>query len=141
MSRVLTGDVGRAGREIRGIREPTCRVIILSCGAGEFWLAAAVAAGRAGWPGPGGAGTGRSRAAAGSGGGGLRPRPRTRLSRVLYPVSRRQRGKRMSETISASAEDETMPAGPAAALSHSRDDRPGPVADLRRVGINPNFWY
>jgi renierapurpurin 18,18'-hydroxylase len=45
----------------------------------------------------------------------------------------------MSETLSES--DETMTAGPATRLSHSCDRRPEAVTDLRRVGINPNFWY
>jgi renierapurpurin 18,18'-hydroxylase len=45
----------------------------------------------------------------------------------------------MSETLSA--QDETMPAGPATSLGRSPDRRSEAVTDLRRVGINPNFWY
>jgi renierapurpurin 18,18'-hydroxylase len=45
----------------------------------------------------------------------------------------------MSEVLSA--EDEATQAGPAAAPSRLPDLRSGAVADLRRVGINPNFWY
>jgi renierapurpurin 18,18'-hydroxylase len=37
--------------------------------------------------------------------------------------------------------DETMSAGSEVVPSHARDLRPGAVTDLRRVGINPNFWY
>jgi renierapurpurin 18,18'-hydroxylase len=45
----------------------------------------------------------------------------------------------MSEILSA--EDEMMPAGLAAAPGRLPDLRSGAVADLRRVGINPDFWY
>jgi phenylpropionate dioxygenase-like ring-hydroxylating dioxygenase large terminal subunit len=45
----------------------------------------------------------------------------------------------MSETLSA--QDETRQAGPEAEPSRFPDLRSGPIADLRRVGINPNFWY
>ncbi len=45
----------------------------------------------------------------------------------------------MSETLSA--EEETTPDGSAAVRGRSRDLRSGAVTDLRRVGINPNFWY
>ena len=45
----------------------------------------------------------------------------------------------MSDTLSA--ENETMPAGDADVPGHSRELRSEPVTDLRRVGINPNFWY
>ena len=45
----------------------------------------------------------------------------------------------MSETLSA--EDETRQAGPEAEPSRFPDLRSGSIADLRRVGINPNFWY
>jgi renierapurpurin 18,18'-hydroxylase len=45
----------------------------------------------------------------------------------------------MSETLSA--EEATMLAGSATNSEHSSDHRPGASADLRRVGIDPNFWY
>ena len=45
----------------------------------------------------------------------------------------------MSETLTA--EDEALPARPAIGLDRSCAQRPEAVADLRRVGINPNFWY
>jgi phenylpropionate dioxygenase-like ring-hydroxylating dioxygenase large terminal subunit len=46
----------------------------------------------------------------------------------------------MSETLAAA--DEAMLAGSAAAPDRSTEQhRSGAVADLRRVGINPNFWY
>jgi len=45
----------------------------------------------------------------------------------------------MSEILSA--EDEIMPADLAAAPGRLPDLRSGTVADLRRVGINPDFWY
>ena len=45
----------------------------------------------------------------------------------------------MSETLTA--EDEALPARPAIGLDRSCSHRPEAVADLRRVGINPNFWY
>jgi phenylpropionate dioxygenase-like ring-hydroxylating dioxygenase large terminal subunit len=45
----------------------------------------------------------------------------------------------MSETLSA--EEETTPDGSAAVPGRSCDLRSGAVTDLRRVGINPNFWY
>jgi phenylpropionate dioxygenase-like ring-hydroxylating dioxygenase large terminal subunit len=35
----------------------------------------------------------------------------------------------------------TTPAGSATAAKHPRDHRSVAVTDLRRVGINPNFWY
>jgi renierapurpurin 18,18'-hydroxylase len=37
--------------------------------------------------------------------------------------------------------DETMSAGSEVVPSHAPDLGPGAVTDLRRVGINPNFWY
>ena len=46
----------------------------------------------------------------------------------------------MSEII-ISAQDDTIPAGSAVGPGHSRDRRSGEITDLRRVGINPNFWY
>jgi renierapurpurin 18,18'-hydroxylase len=45
----------------------------------------------------------------------------------------------MSETLSA--QDEVVLAQPANGLGHSHDDHSEAVADLRRTGINPNFWY
>jgi renierapurpurin 18,18'-hydroxylase len=45
----------------------------------------------------------------------------------------------MSEILSA--EDEMMPSGLAAAPGRLPELRSGTVADLRRVGINPDFWY
>jgi renierapurpurin 18,18'-hydroxylase len=45
----------------------------------------------------------------------------------------------MSETLSA--DDETMTAEPETGLGRSSDHRSGAATDLRRVGINPNFWY
>ena len=45
----------------------------------------------------------------------------------------------MAETLSAS--DETMPAEPATSPGRSPDRHSGALADLRRTGINPNFWY
>jgi phenylpropionate dioxygenase-like ring-hydroxylating dioxygenase large terminal subunit len=45
----------------------------------------------------------------------------------------------MSETLAA--EDDPISARPAISPDQSRDHDPGSVADLRRVGINPNFWY
>jgi renierapurpurin 18,18'-hydroxylase len=45
----------------------------------------------------------------------------------------------MSETLSA--DDETMTAEPETGLGRSCDHRSGAAIDLRRVGINPNFWY
>src|ERR1700722_14875130 len=47
--------------------------------------------------------------------------------------------KRMSDTLSP--ESETLPAAPEAEPDRARDLSSGAVADLRRVGINPNFWY
>jgi phenylpropionate dioxygenase-like ring-hydroxylating dioxygenase large terminal subunit len=45
----------------------------------------------------------------------------------------------MSETLSA--QDETTPAGSATDAGRSHDHPSEAVTDLRRVGINPNFWY
>jgi renierapurpurin 18,18'-hydroxylase len=45
----------------------------------------------------------------------------------------------MSETLAA--EDEALPARPAIGLDRSCTHRSDTVTDLRRVGINPNFWY
>jgi phenylpropionate dioxygenase-like ring-hydroxylating dioxygenase large terminal subunit len=45
----------------------------------------------------------------------------------------------MTETLSA--EDEAESAVPAAVPGRACDLRSGAVPDLRRVGINPNFWY
>jgi phenylpropionate dioxygenase-like ring-hydroxylating dioxygenase large terminal subunit len=45
----------------------------------------------------------------------------------------------MSEVLSA--EDEASQVGPEAALGRFPDLGPGDLTDLRRVGINPNFWY
>jgi len=45
----------------------------------------------------------------------------------------------MSETLST--DDETMTAEPETGLDRSCDHRSGAATDLRRVGINPNFWY
>ena len=45
----------------------------------------------------------------------------------------------MSETLSA--EDEEIPARPATGPDYPGDRRSGAVTDLRRIGINPNFWY
>jgi len=45
----------------------------------------------------------------------------------------------MSETLAA--DDETMPAGASICPGHSLAQPPGSDTDLRRVGINPNFWY
>jgi renierapurpurin 18,18'-hydroxylase len=45
----------------------------------------------------------------------------------------------MTETLSA--QDETIGSGPASDPDHLRDHPSGAVADLRRIGINPNFWY
>lgn len=39
------------------------------------------------------------------------------------------------------ARDGTIAAGVAGGLGHRRENRPGATADLRRTGINPNFWY
>jgi len=45
----------------------------------------------------------------------------------------------MTETVSAN--DETIAAGSQSGPDHVPDPRPGAVADLRRTGINPDFWY
>ncbi len=45
----------------------------------------------------------------------------------------------MSETLSA--QDGETSAGSAADPDHPRDHSSGAVPDLRRIGINPNFWY
>ncbi len=45
----------------------------------------------------------------------------------------------MSETLST--DDGTMTAEPETGLGRSCDHRSGAATDLRRVGINPNFWY
>jgi len=45
----------------------------------------------------------------------------------------------MSETLSA--QDETTPAGSATDPGRSHDHPSEAVTDLRRVGINPDFWY
>jgi phenylpropionate dioxygenase-like ring-hydroxylating dioxygenase large terminal subunit len=45
----------------------------------------------------------------------------------------------MSETLSAA--DETLQAGAVAVPGRSPDLSFGAAADLRRVGMNPNFWY
>ena len=45
----------------------------------------------------------------------------------------------MSETLST--DDETITAEPETGLGRSCDHRSGAATDLRRVGINPNFWY
>ena len=39
------------------------------------------------------------------------------------------------------AEDGTITAGSANGRDHSQDRHSGAVTDLRRTGINPNFWY
>jgi phenylpropionate dioxygenase-like ring-hydroxylating dioxygenase large terminal subunit len=45
----------------------------------------------------------------------------------------------MSEALSTG--NETVPAGSATVPGRASDLRSGAVTDLRRVGINPNFWY
>jgi renierapurpurin 18,18'-hydroxylase len=40
-----------------------------------------------------------------------------------------------------SAKDETLAAGSASGPDRWRDNHSGAVTDLRRIGINPNFWY
>ena len=45
----------------------------------------------------------------------------------------------MTETVSA--KDETSPAGLASGQDQVPDPHPGAIADLRRTGINPDFWY
>jgi len=45
----------------------------------------------------------------------------------------------MTETLSA--EDEAIGARSASDLGHLHDHPSETVADLRRIGINPNFWY
>src|SRR5712691_3066318 len=45
----------------------------------------------------------------------------------------------MTETVSA--QDETIAAGSQSGPDHVPDPGPGAVADLRRTGINPDFWY
>jgi phenylpropionate dioxygenase-like ring-hydroxylating dioxygenase large terminal subunit len=45
----------------------------------------------------------------------------------------------MTETISA--EDGAIAAEPAGSRERPRDNHSGAIADLRRTGINPNFWY
>ncbi len=39
------------------------------------------------------------------------------------------------------AKDRTVATGPASDRDHLPDHHSGPIADLRRTGINPNFWY
>ena len=65
--------------------------------------------------------------------------PEISLLRALYQVSRAQGKRCMSETLST--DDETMTAEPETGLGRSCDHRSGAATDLRRVGINPNFWY
>jgi renierapurpurin 18,18'-hydroxylase len=45
----------------------------------------------------------------------------------------------MTETLSA--KDGANAAGPASDRDHMRDHQRGGIADLRRTGINPDFWY
>ncbi len=45
----------------------------------------------------------------------------------------------MTETLSA--KDGAIAAGSASGRDHLRDHRSGAIADLRRTGINPDFWY
>ncbi|TVZ06628.1 aromatic ring-hydroxylating dioxygenase subunit alpha [Trebonia kvetii] len=45
----------------------------------------------------------------------------------------------MSETLPA--QDGKMPAGSVTALGRSHDHHSGALTDLRRTGINPDFWY
>lgn len=45
----------------------------------------------------------------------------------------------MTETLPAT--DGTIAAGPASSQDDPRNHDPGAVADLRRIGINPDFWY
>ena len=40
-----------------------------------------------------------------------------------------------------SAKDEMIAAGSAGGPDYSRDHHSGAITDLRRVGINPDFWY
>jgi phenylpropionate dioxygenase-like ring-hydroxylating dioxygenase large terminal subunit len=40
-----------------------------------------------------------------------------------------------------SGKDGTIAADLAGGADHSRDHHSGAIADLRRIGINPNFWY
>lgn len=45
----------------------------------------------------------------------------------------------MTETLST--KDGTIAAGSASGRDHLHDRHSGAIADLRRIGINPNFWY
>ena len=45
----------------------------------------------------------------------------------------------MAEALSAS--DEAIGSGSSSGRDHLRDHHSGAVADLRRIGINPDFWY
>jgi renierapurpurin 18,18'-hydroxylase len=49
------------------------------------------------------------------------------------------REKYMTETLST--KDETTAAGSTSGRDRLRDRHSGAIADLRRIGINPNFWY
>jgi renierapurpurin 18,18'-hydroxylase len=51
----------------------------------------------------------------------------------------RAREKYMGETLSA--KDVTITAGSANGQHHLPDSHSGAIADLRRIGTNPNFWY
>ncbi len=51
----------------------------------------------------------------------------------------RAREKHMTETLST--KDGTIAVGSENDGEHLRDRHSGAIADLRRVGINPNFWY
>src|SRR5580698_5361287 len=66
-------------------------------------------------------------------------KPTTRVIMLSVPGKPHTGGKRMTETLSA--EDEAESAVPAAVPGRACDLRSGAVPDLRRVGINPNFWY
>jgi phenylpropionate dioxygenase-like ring-hydroxylating dioxygenase large terminal subunit len=50
-----------------------------------------------------------------------------------------RRGEYMTEALSA--RDGTIAPGLVSGPDHSRDLHSGAVFDLRRIGINPNFWY
>jgi renierapurpurin 18,18'-hydroxylase len=58
---------------------------------------------------------------------------------LLLSVTTRVREKHVTETLST--KDGTIAVGSANDGEHLHDRQSGAIADLRRVGINPNFWY
>src|ERR1700757_5149801 len=69
-------------------------------------------------------------------------RQNVNIGHLAFPAScitELRKEKDMFEALSA--KDGTIAAGLAGGPDYSRDHHSGAMTDLRRIGINPNFWY